>query len=103
MYHRPFIIFMKYATGALSVLMELLSFYNLFRLFDSILSGHGTNYIYEKDVLYFAMITALSAFCYVLIESIILLGDRLEAKGETVWIRKKNVQLQKDLRWRQES
>jgi hypothetical protein len=65
--------------------MELLAFYYLFLQFSIVFSGSEPKELIMHDMIFNAWISVMAVFVHELIETVIDLGDRLEAKGETVW------------------
>jgi hypothetical protein len=85
MYSRRLMLILRVFSAALSVVMELLTFYYLFLQFSIIFSGSKPKELVTNDMIFHALISVMAVFAHELIEMVIDLGDRLEAKGETVW------------------
>lgn len=85
MYSRRLMLILRVFSAALSIVMELLTFYYLFLQFSIIFSGSEPKDLITHDMIFNAWISVMAVFAHELIEMVIDLGDKLEAKGETVW------------------
>ena len=85
MYNRTVIRLMGFGAAGIAVVVEVLMFYSLFVQFDLLLSGSAPSTIVRNDIIFYALITALAVWAHELASILIELGDRMEARGETVW------------------
>lgn len=96
MYNRKAVMLTRLFTAGLTVIVEVLIFYSLFVQFDRVLSGQEISIVLCKDIIFFTVITAMSAWLHEFICCVMDFGDRLEQHGERVWKDSKIIFLEED-------
>ena len=85
MYNRRMLCLLLPFTAALSVALEILTFYSLFLQFERLFLGNPPSELLYHDIMFYSALTAMSVWVHELIGEVISLGDRLELRGESVW------------------
>lgn len=85
MYSRRLMLILRVFSAALSIAMELLTFYYIFLQLNTVLSDLSPSTVATHDIIFFAILTTMSVWVYELAGTIIALGDKLEQRGELVW------------------